>query len=87
MIQQKSNDFMCLCFAKSCLPIGAFGAEYFGFFPLFPSKQEKNILSLSQIVLLHRIIFEGSVITFQFLSDKIHNYVKKIHLALSSFIY
>ena len=42
------------------------------FSPLVPSKRETNTL-----VLLSLYIFEGSVFTFQFLNDKIHNYVKK----------
>ena len=51
-----------------------FGAKYLVFSPLVPSKQEKNIL-----VLLSLYFFDGSVFTFQFLNDKIHNYVKKIY--------
>ena len=48
------------------------GAKYSEFFPLIPSKREKNIL-----VLLNLYIFEGRAFTFQFLKDEIHNYVKK----------
>ena len=51
------------------------GAKYLGFFsPLVPSKREKNVL-----VCLVCIFFEGNVFTFQFLNDKIHNYVQKKH--------
>ena len=57
------------------------GVKYLVFSPLVLSKREKNIL----LVLLSLYFFSGSVFTFQFLNDKIHNYVKKVHLALSSF--
>ena len=51
-----------------------YGAKYlFCFSPLVPSKQEKNMLVLLSL------FFEGSVFTFQFLNDKIHNYVNKTY--------
>ena len=42
------------------------GAEYLVFSPLVPSKREKNILSLSQLILLS--LYSG--FTFQFLNDE-----------------
>ena len=52
--------------------------------PLIPSKQEQNIQTETTWFASVCIFFEESVFTFQFWNDKIHNYVKKIHLALSS---
>ena len=49
-----------------------FGAKYLVFSPLVPSKWEKNVLALLSLY----IFGDGSVFTFQFLNDKIHNYVK-----------
>ena len=44
------------------------------FSPLVPSKQEKTILVLLNQFCSVCIFVEGSVFTFQFLNDKIHNY-------------
>ena len=43
------------------------------FSPLVPSKQEKNVLVLLSYFCSVCIFFKGSVFTFQFLNDKIHN--------------
>ena len=52
------------------------GAKYLVFFLLsFPQNEWKILVLLS---------FEGSVFTFQFLNDKIHNYVKKTKLWILS---
>ena len=47
-----------------------------GFFSSRSLKMREIYISFGQLVLLSFYIFEGSVSTFQFLSDKIHNYVK-----------
>ena len=66
---------------KTCTGLSNSGAKYLVFSPLVPSKQEKNIL-----VLLSLYFFDGSVFTFQFLNDKIHNYVKKITMIVNFII-
>ena len=40
-------------------------------------KTREKYISFAQLVLLSLYFFEGSVFTFQFWNDKIHNYVKK----------
>ena len=48
------------------------GAKYFGSFsPLVPSKREKNVL----VFLSLYVHFLREVFAFQFLNDKIHDYV------------
>ena len=56
-----------------------------GFLLSFPQNERKIYLVCLSYFVSVCIFFEESVFTFQFLNDKIHNYVKKIHLALSSF--
>ena len=53
------------------------------FFSSRSLKTREKSISFAQLVLLSFYIF--LVFTCQFLNDKIHNYVKKIHLILSSF--
>ena len=45
------------------------------FSPLVPSNREKNVLVLLSYFYSVCIFFEGSVFAFQFLKEKIHNYV------------
>ena len=42
-------------------------------------KTREKYTSFAQLVWLSCIFFEGSVFTFQFLNDKIQNYVKNKH--------
>ena len=61
-------------FMEAAAPLGV---KYLVFSPLVPLKREKNVFVLLSYFCLVCIFFEGSVFTFKFLNDKIHNYVKK----------
>ena len=77
--QQQSPAKQCKCVAAQVRNIWVFS-------PLIPSKREKNILVLLSQFCSVCIFFEGSVFTFQFLNDKIHNYVKKITMIVNFII-
>ena len=51
--------------------------KIFSFFSSRSLKMRENILVLLSWFCLVCVFFEGSVFVFQFLNDKIHNYVKK----------
>ena len=76
----------CLLFrscdnVESCTQ-GCFRCKIFRFFLLSFPQNERKIHQFCSVC----IFFEGSVFTFQFLNDKIHNYVKKyINLCISLF--
>ena len=59
--------------ADNDLTPGCLGAKYLCFFSSCSLKTREKYVSFAQFV----YFFEGSVFTFQFLNDKIHNYVKK----------
>jgi hypothetical protein len=56
-------------------PYKAKGAKNLGFSSSHSLKTGEKHISFAQLVLLSLHIFEGSVFTFQFLNDEIHNYV------------
>ena len=51
--------------------------------PLVPSKGEKNILNKKILFVSVCISFKGSMFTFKFLNDKIHNYYLHLYIFLS----
>ena len=53
------------------------GAKYLVFFSSRSLKTWEKFISFAQLVLLSLYIFWGKCVYFQFLNDKIHNYVKK----------
>ena len=53
------------------------GAKYLGFFSSLYLKTREKYISFVQLVLLSFFVFWGKCVTFQFLNDKIHIFVKK----------
>ena len=77
------NVYVALCYYKLDyydVSQEVLGAKYLVFFSSRSLKTREKWISFAQLVLLSLYIFRGKcVFTFQFLSDKIHRYVKKPH--------